>query len=291
MVDRRWLFTSLLALGLVGAPTLWAQDGAPSAEAPAKDADAARVARLLKDLGDDDYERREEATEALIKEGRGVIARIRALHAETKDAEVKARTSFILDKLGVAAEPESTEPREGEQRPSGPSVPGMPEMPELDEMMRGLNLPDGIRKAFEGMLEGSLKDFMEPDQAPGRNRPRVRVWSNIPRLNKGALGFRHATGLRARPPSQVLRSHLDLSLKDGGLVVSAVEKGSWAEAAGIQLHDVLLRLGDDAVISLDDLDVLERGPATLELIRKGRSTELALPKRAAEKSGKERKDF
>lgn len=62
-----------------------------------------------------------------------------------------------------------------------------------------------------------------------------------------------------------------------GLVVDAVEAGSPAEAAGVKPHDILLKLDDQKLINMPQLEVLVRAQrpgdsVTLTLIHEGKPT-------------------
>lgn len=59
-------------------------------------APAAAVARWLTDLGDDDFETRERAEEALAGQGRPVLARLRHAAATSPDPEVRRRAGAVL---------------------------------------------------------------------------------------------------------------------------------------------------------------------------------------------------
>lgn len=283
-MGRAAVLSALLAVGAVGVAT--AQD-APPAEAPA-DEMATRIKTWLQELGSEDYDTREDATLALIKAGRRVIPQVKRLHEETKDPEVKERTRFVLDKLGALAQPKpKTEERPDPRRPQRlrPGVPGQPGVPNLDELLKGLNMPKGFQRMFEDMqkemqkaLEDMQKDLQNPQRGVQPGKPRVKVWTNVPRARKSS-GFRHPTGLRARPPSAALRSHVGVTLRDGGLVLSAIKPGSWAERAGFKVHDVVLTVGGEKLISLDDLNRATEGEVKATIVRAGKRMELTLPQR------------
>jgi hypothetical protein len=64
-------------------------------------------------------------------------------------------------------------------------------------------------------------------------------------------------GVSTSPASSVLRSQLNLP-RGMGLVVDYVEKGSPADSAGIQVHDVLQKLDDQWLVNPQQLAVLVR---------------------------------
>jgi len=59
---------------------------------------AERVARLVPDLGDDDFQTRERAQKRLADMGRAGFVHLRRLHDETKDVEIKKRLEQLLEK-------------------------------------------------------------------------------------------------------------------------------------------------------------------------------------------------
>ena len=85
------------------------------------------------------------------------------------------------------------------------------------------------------------------------------------------------SGMTLAPADAALRAHLGLG-KNEGLIVTAVDPGSPAAAAGIHQNDVLLRIGEEEArsVTLARPEDLERGlkagseePASLVLLRAG----------------------
>lgn len=285
-------------------------DSKPKTQAKADAEKAAKpsVEQLLKNLGADDYDTREAATAALIKLGRNVLSKVEKLHKETKDPEVKSRTRFIIDRLHKAPKrPRSIDrsnegfPKRNLPRPKGGLAP-VPGMPDMNDMMKQLNLPKEFAKIFEGLqkeLEKEMRGMLNPNnpKAPGLQpgKPRIRVWSNLPkqpqRPRTVRRARRHATGLAARPTSNALRTHLRLKNDEGGIVVTKVHERSWGQRAGLKLHDIVLKIDGQSVSTLDDFDVLlKKGDLKVEIIRQGQRQTLTLPKRPATKA-KSRRDF
>ena len=93
-------------------------------------------------------------------------------------------------------------------------------------------------------------------------------------------------GVYCTRPSATLRMHLKLA-KGEGLVVRRVLKRSPADEAGINVHDVILKLGDTEVGRVTDLiDAIDREQdreTVVTLIREGQEmTELVTPARRPE---------
>lgn len=82
-------------------------------------------------------------------------------------------------------------------------------------------------------------------------------------------------GLICQPADEALRSHLGLEANHG-LVVQETAKDSPAAKAGLQPHDVVTKVGDKALASIDDLvqivESSEGKELSVELIRKGQKT-------------------
>jgi hypothetical protein len=92
-------------------------------------------------------------------------------------------------------------------------------------------------------------------------------------------------GVAAGPVPAALRSHLKLAAGTG-MAVEFVEPDSPAKAAGIQQHDILLKLDDQILINAHQLAVLVRirkagDTVSLTLLREGRQT--AVPVKLTEK--------
>jgi hypothetical protein len=83
-----WLLAPALALGLAAL--------APAADPPK--ADAEQIAKLVKQLGDDDFDTREKATKDLEKIGNPALEALRKA-AQDSDSEIKTRAKKILEKV------------------------------------------------------------------------------------------------------------------------------------------------------------------------------------------------
>lgn len=85
-------------------------------------------------------------------------------------------------------------------------------------------------------------------------------------------------GITAEPPSPALAAQVDLP-EGVGLVVSFVEAGSPADAAGLKRHDIVHRLGEQILITPHQLKVLIRlhepkQSVTFQALRKGQPTKI-----------------
>ena len=61
--------------------------------------DDAEIARLIKQMGDDDFDQREAATEALNKVGKSALTALRKAAKESGDVEVRARSATLLQAI------------------------------------------------------------------------------------------------------------------------------------------------------------------------------------------------
>src|SRR5690348_2318877 len=89
MRTRFWLPALALALGLA------AVTAAPAAEAPKVSAE--RIAKLVKQLGSDDFDERDKATKELEEIGAPALEALRKA-AKDGDTETKTRAAAILEK-------------------------------------------------------------------------------------------------------------------------------------------------------------------------------------------------
>ncbi len=88
----RMVLPALLLLG-----TAWLARGEkPASRAMAEGSD--EVAQLIRQLGDEDFEKREQAQQSLLKKGVSVLARLRQA-ADSPDAEVRRRIEEMVDTL------------------------------------------------------------------------------------------------------------------------------------------------------------------------------------------------
>ncbi|MGE0707961.1 MAG: hypothetical protein AB7N76_14695 [Planctomycetota bacterium] len=298
-----------LALGLGAAPLLLAQDG----PAPKKSQEAleARIARLVDDLGADQYAAREKAYQELIKIGAPALPALRKAK-DAKDPEVRAAAAEAIAAIEKAGgrEPQPqpqpgqpARPRGGAPEPERQAEPQIPGMPESDEeFFKELeqNLPkdmqslmERLRKQGPGMRlltpdDPMFKEFLQSFTDP-RRLEKLFQFGQGEQEERSGPGFRQRTfrfnspgfpgaglrlGLQIGLPPSVLRAQLDLPA-DQGLVVERLGAGSFAATQGVQLYDVLLSLDGQPLRSIVDLERLAKG-GKLELLRKAKRVTLTL---------------
>ncbi len=112
------------------------------------------------------------------------------------------------------------------------------------------------------------------------DRPRRFEWN----LEDLMGGRDRAAGATLEKPSEALRAHIEIPGGEG-LVVTRVEPGSAAEAAGLLRHDVLLEIDGENVRSVQDARRRLGKASRITVIRKGLKRTIQ-----AERAGKER-DF
>jgi WD40 repeat protein len=83
-----------VGLGLAGMPGLLRGD-------PGKEAEARRVAALIKQLGDDDFDQREAASKELQAIGKPALRALRDAAADSADPEVRQRAQLAFDALAA----------------------------------------------------------------------------------------------------------------------------------------------------------------------------------------------
>jgi len=87
---------------------------------------------------------------------------------------------------------------------------------------------------------------------------------------------RYMIGVVCSEADDTLRSHLDLG--DSGLVVKKVSDKMPAAEAGVQVHDILLRIGDTKLATVQQMLKLVAGSEgkelTIEALRAGKKTEI-----------------
>jgi len=106
--------------------------------------------------------------------------------------------------------------------------------------------------------------------------PRNRQWL-FTTLTTNWDQTQYRIGVSVSRADETLRSQLGLS-DAAGLVVTGVDEESPAAAAGIQLHDVLLKFGGKPLASIEDLTAqvqeVAENPATMSLLRGGETLTL-----------------
>lgn len=276
---RRIILNGLLVGGLLvagGAVRIHAQD----APAQTDEADA-----LIRELGADDFKKRDEAQQKLEAMGKKALPALERAAKESPDAEIRARSNEAIARIkkGVPAPGgKRDEERQGEGRPVPP--PPRPQVPapgpridpneDLEEFMkmfegRGMR---GFGKIFED-LQKQLEEFDKEFERErgGQRRPNVRVF----RFGNGARSpVENKLGAVLAPPSPTLRSHLELSPTDPGLVVEELLPNSPAWRAGLKQHDVVTAIDGKPVRGPNDLAGLGDREAKVEIVRRAKKETL-----------------
>lgn len=68
---------------------------------PRKESEAGRVARLIEQLGDDEFDSREEASKALVALGEPALAALRKAAASSTDLEIRRRAKRAVDAISA----------------------------------------------------------------------------------------------------------------------------------------------------------------------------------------------
>lgn len=273
------LHVAALALALIAAPApvALAQDGGEQ-PAPAEALEA-RVERLVRQLGDRAYDRREEAQRALVAIGRPALPALREA-AKSQDPEVASRAAEAIEAIGGEVEPtREREQRELPRELEGHELErGLEELPLQgagpDEMLEELQRT--LPKMLERLLERSLPGG-EPRGGENRNGW-TRVWrfggpSTQSETPVGELG------LSVERPGAALRAQLELP-EGVGLVVTQLDPTGRAARSGVQRYDVLVATGGRAIREVADLEGLIAAGGKLELVRKAKRSVLELKPQA-----------
>jgi membrane-associated protease RseP (regulator of RpoE activity) len=178
----------------------------------------------------------------------------------------------------------------------GQSAPGNHPRQENVGQNQALTLQGAIRQAQAQPQD--VQEAIRQAQAQPQNRHWDSnghgPWRNL-MLNPSSQEFTFAwfdaasrnSGMTLAPADPALRAHLNLP-KDTGLIVTALEHGSPAFAAGIRQNDILIRIGEDNLKSgsLGKPQDLEEGlkavgdhPATLFVLRGGKRHSLKVQPR------------
>lgn len=283
----------LLCLVLFSAP-LYAQDSKPQ-ETP-KVEKKKSLEQLIKELGHNDYETREAATQELIERGqkeiskqvKNVKTKIEDLFAKTKDPEVKARSRYILEKLKDVIKPKAkSQPKSSNPFKALPNIPRkvpMPALPkefdlgklfggqdlDLDKMMEQMGVPkefgDTLKKLFEGGGNGDMSKLFEDllkGQMPQAPAPKVK--KDVPPSPKDFFGIAWS------PLSPALKSQLKI---ENGIVVAEIAKGSYAEKSGLKKADIILTVRGKAVNEPKELRALKKSGGEVVVLRSGKKVKL-----------------
>ncbi|HEY7375722.1 MAG TPA: trypsin-like peptidase domain-containing protein [Polyangia bacterium] len=126
---------------------------------------------------------------------------------------------------------------------------------------------------------------LQPAQGIGFAIPINMAKALLPRLARDGVARRSFLGVDAQPLDPALESALRLASGKGALIAS-VEKGSPAEAAGLEPGDVVLSWNGSAVVTSEDLKInaqlaIPGSHAKLALMRDGKRVERDVVLRAA----------
>jgi serine protease Do len=138
-------------------------------------------------------------------------------------------------------------------------------------------------------IEGEPDDARPPQVAPPAEAAPDAQPNNAAPAEKAAVPY---LGVVSNPVTPTLAEHLALKAGEG-IVVGAVMPGGPAEKAGVAVHDVITRLGDEPVGSSEELthrvsahkpgdavklELIHKGkPAQLEVVLGTRPEQLAMP--------------
>src|SRR5262245_510504 len=130
---------------------------------------------------------------------------------------------------------------------------------------------------------------LQPAQGIGFAIPINMAKTLLPRLAKDGSARRSFLGVDAQPVDAALEGALKLSSGRGALIAS-VEKGSPAEAAGLEPGDVVLTWNGAAVVTSEDLKIdaqlaIPGSHAKLAIVRDGKRMERDVLLRAAAAKG------
>ena len=130
---------------------------------------------------------------------------------------------------------------------------------------------------------------LQPAQGIGFAIPINMAKALLPRLARDGAARRSFLGVDAQPLDPALEGALRLSSGRGALIAS-VEKGSPAEAAGLEPGDVVLSWNGAAVVTSEDLKIdaqlaIPGSHAKLAIVRDGKRMERDVALRAASVKG------
>lgn len=242
--------------------------------------------QLFKDLDAEDFETREASMFTLVQFARHnkvIYKRVEKLNNETKSAEVKARTKFILwqareqNKLPKIPNPKSTPPKQKSNSwipkiPKSIPTPKLPtpKMPDLGDLFGGdtdfsevfkqLGLPPELLK--------NLQELFKQQFGAEEEKPKISPIKPSQPL----------FGIAWEPVSPTLRTQLKLSKLETGIVVIDLKKDSFAAKNGIQINDVILKVDLQTVVEASDLDVTREKPTVLLILRQGKRIKIKLPR-------------
>ena len=135
---------------------------------------------------------------------------------------------------------------------------------------RGLGLGFGRhRSPFDAMRGkiGEIERGFDWDIALPRVVPRARVTPDVAPPQRG-----RRLGIRIKPIPEAVRAYLQLGQK--GLMVESAEEGSLAASCKVQADDIIVKIGERAIGSPEDVaaalgDIAKGAEVRVELLRRG----------------------
>ncbi len=247
------------------------------------------VEELIRDLGSEDFQTREEATAELGERGE---AAIRALEEATKDPdpEVRWRAEKALRAARAKAgeRPAPPAPREGERAPERTTPDARDPLerlreaeerlrrlhPEIEDLLDSLRLEGRLPRELGRILEDMERRLRDLDR-PLREPPAIREFWQFRfkdgrwEVVRGPDPLAERVGLRAQPVPPVARAQLGIDGEDG-LAIEEVRPGTIADRAGIRRWDIVLEVDGAPVRGDADLEALARpGEHAIAILRRG----------------------
>lgn len=279
---KRLALVTALGLVLAGAPNLFAQDANKGGNGAPAETTEARIARLVRELGDSSFEKRSAAQKELEQIGRPAVSALEKA-AKSEDPEVSTRAMEALARIRgqVPSDERTPAPEEPEAPIMPPPLQPMP-MPDMDELWKELEkqMPDDMGDLFRRLFRnGAEPNPDEQQQDP--NQPRFRFqmrrlgpngeWEVIEENGAGVPGL----GMNVGPANAALRAQLGIETNEG-VVVNQVLAGGLAERAGVKLYDVIVAVDGRPVRAARDLKPLLTGGCKVELYRRAQKQTLEL---------------
>lgn len=247
------LLTVLLALVIFAVPAF--------ADDDKKNKTESQSAKLIKQLGADDYDTREAATNKLYelaKKDKRVLSALVDAYAKSKDPEVKNRIGFIVGKL---ASPPKTKKKNTFKKPVAPPNNGIPKIEIPDQLKDVFDAFGGENDLFKKMMdalggdkdvditkliEEFIKQFAEdaPDSkpAPDTKKPIKTLKKRFNRI-----------GVKGRSLPDSLRSHVKAVPENQGVIIVAVKKDSLAYKLGLKQDDIITDINGTKIRKPSDL--------------------------------------
>ena len=307
-------FPVVVVLALFALGAAMGQQAEQKGQAPQQDLQA-RIKQLVEQLGDEDFEKREQAMEELVRIGRPALKALKKA-ATSDDPEVAWRAREALKRILKKRQPSMPE-----KGPLDRILPPLPKLPplqddefdrwlrqfweemerdfkkQLEQFDRHLKELEEARKRFEKRMRDLMKRV--PKKAPdkgverkrgehtvviigpdGKMRIRRYVWRDgrlVEKVEKEVPAPVAVLGADLVPVPQFLRYHL--RLKEGqGVMVENLEEDSPLKKAGLQRGDIILAVDGKPVGSQEDFSraIEEKESVKLTVLQAGRTEEIEL---------------